>query len=64
MRILKSSKSVSLDIRAGNLHLVPSSTAFKCHVDSSIEELEERGSLRSNGSQDMIIRKKITNIKG
>jgi hypothetical protein len=55
MRTLKSASSVT---GCRNLQLVPSSTVFKTQVDSSIEELEERGSLGSNGSQDMIIRKK------
>jgi hypothetical protein len=55
MRTLKSTSSV---IECRNLRLVPNPTVFKTQVDSSIEELEERGSLGSSGSQDMIIRKK------
>jgi hypothetical protein len=55
MRTLKSTSSVT---GCGSLGLVTNSTVFKTQVDSSIEELEERGSLGSNGSQDMIIRKK------
>jgi hypothetical protein len=56
----KSFRSVPNGIETRSIGLLPNPMAFKAHVDSSTEELEERGSLGSNGSQDMIIRKKTT----
>jgi hypothetical protein len=58
MKTMRTFKSELSATGSSNLQLVPNSTVFKTQVDSSIEELEERGSLGSNGSQDMIIRKK------
>jgi hypothetical protein len=56
---MKSTKSEGLSTKTADLHLVPNSTVSETRVDSSIEEQRDRGSLERNGSQDMIIRKKM-----